>query len=49
MEDYQKNYYLLFNAITDALESLGKLDVPTAIHLLEDAQIKAEERIIKEP
>lgn len=48
MTDYQKNYYLLFNAITDALESLGKLDVPAAIHLLEEAQIKAEERILEE-
>lgn len=48
MTDYQKPYYLLFNAITDALEALGKLDVPAATHLLEEAQIKAEEHIIEE-
>ena len=30
MTDYQKLYHLLFNAITDALEALGRLDVPAA-------------------
>lgn len=49
MTDYQKPYYLLFNTITDALEALGRLEVPTATRLLEDAQIKAEEYIIGEP
>ena len=48
MTDYQKPYHLLFNAITDALEALGHLDVPTATRLLEEAQIKAEEVILEE-
>lgn len=46
MTDYKKLYHLLFNAITDALEALGRLDMPAATHLLEDAQIKAEEIVI---
>lgn len=49
MTDYQKLYHLLFNAITDALEALGRLDVPTATRLLEDAQIRAEDHILEEP
>ena len=48
MTDYQKPYYLLFNAVTDALEALGHLDIPAAVRLLEDAQIKAEDRVIEE-
>ncbi len=48
MTDYQKLYHLLFNAITDALEALGRLDVPAAVRLLENAQIKAEEIVIDE-
>ena len=48
MTDYKKLYHLLFNAITDALEALGRLDVPAATRLLEDAQITAEEIVISE-
>lgn len=48
MTDYQKLYHLLFNAITDALEALGHLDVPAATQLLEDAHIKAEEIVLEE-
>lgn len=48
MTDYEKPYHLLFNAITDALEALGHLDVPTANRLLEDAQIEAEKIILAE-
>ena len=48
MTDYQKPYHLLFNAITDALEALERLDVPAATRLLQDAQIKAEEVILEE-
>lgn len=48
MTDYKKLYHLLFNSITDALEALGHLDVPAAIRLLEDAQVKAEGRILEE-
>lgn len=47
MNDYKKLYHLLFNAITDALEALGTLDVPKANRLLEEAQIKVEELILE--
>ena len=46
MTDYQKLYHLLFNAITDALEAMGRLDIPMACRLLEDAQVEAEDRIL---
>ena len=46
MTDYQKLYHLLFNAITDALEALGHLDVPAATRLLEEAQTRAEDHIL---
>ena len=46
LTDYKKPYHLLFNSITDALEALGRLDVPTASRLLEEAQIKAEDMIL---
>ena len=46
MTDYKKPYHLLFNSITDALEALGHLDVPTASRLLEEAQIKVENMIL---
>ena len=49
MTDYQKLYHLLFNAITDALEALGHLDVPAATRLLVDAQTQAEDHILEEP
>ena len=42
MTDYKKLYHLLFNAITDGLEALGRGDMPAATRLLADAQIKAE-------
>ena len=45
MTDYQKPYYLLFNAITDALVALVRLDVPAATRLLLDAKIKGVENI----
>lgn len=48
MTDYKKLYHLLFNTITDALEALGRLDMPTAARLLEDVQVKAEEIVIDE-
>lgn len=48
MTDYKKLYHLLFNAITDSLEALGHLGLPTATRLLEEAQIKAEEIILSE-
>ncbi len=48
MTEYQKPYYLLFNSITDALEALGRLDIPAAVRVLEDAQIQAEEIILEQ-
>lgn len=48
MTDYKELYHLLFNAITDALEALGRLDVPAANRLLEDAQTQTEERLLEE-
>ena len=48
MTDYQKLYHLLFNAITVSLEALGHGDMPAAVQLLEEAQIKAEEIILSE-
>lgn len=47
MTDYEKLYHLLFNSITDALEALGHLDIPAAVRLLEEAQIKAEEIVLE--
>ena len=47
MPDYEGLYHLLFNAITDALEALGRLDVPAANRLLEDAQVRAEEIVLE--
>ena len=48
MTDYKELYHLLFNAITDALEALGRLDIPAAVRVLEDAQIQAEEIILEQ-
>jgi len=42
MTDYQKMYYLLFNAITDALR-LVEQGNPAAVALLRRAQNRAEE------
>ena len=49
MINYEELYHLLFNAITDALEALGRLDVPAATRLLEEAQTQAEDHILEEP
>ena len=49
MANYKESYFLLFNAITDALESLGRLDIPVATRLLEDAQAEAEDRFLEKP
>ena len=43
MEVYQKMYYLLFNAITDALEQLDAQNYGEAKETLISAQQKAEE------
>ena len=43
MEVYQKMYYLLFNAITDALEQMDAQNYGEAKETLISAQQKAEE------
>ena len=48
MTDYKAPYYLLFNAITDAVEVLGHLEVQAAVKLLEEAQLKAEELVLNQ-
>ena len=42
MEDYQKMYTTMFNAATDALNALDRLDIGRAKELLMQAQLKAE-------
>ena len=43
MEIYQKMYFLLFNAITDSIASIEKLDIGSAKEKLIQAQQDAEE------
>lgn len=43
MVDYQKHYTKLFNAITDALNALDRLNVGQAREILCKAQQEAEE------
>lgn len=43
MEPYREMYCKLFNAVTDALEQLMRLDSLAAINTLMDAQRAAEE------
>ena len=42
MPDYQKLYTLMFNAATDALELLEKLNIGAAKDRLQSAQLQAE-------
>ena len=46
MQNYQKLYALLFNAVTDALEEMEKLNFGRAKELLITAQQAAEEAYI---
>ena len=48
MQNYQKLYALLFNAVTDALEEMEKLNFGRAKVLLIAAQQAAEEAYIGE-
>lgn len=43
MPNYQKMYYELFHAITDALDALAQDDVGAATQRLKQAQCAAEE------
>ena len=42
MADYQKMYTTMFNAATDALNALDRLDIGRAKELLMQAQLRAE-------
>lgn len=44
MPDYQKLYALLFNAVTDALEDMERMDFGKARERLITAQQEAEEK-----
>lgn len=46
MQDYEKMYYLLFNAATDALEAMRQGFYDAARDMLTSAQQKAEEAYI---
>ena len=46
MQDYQKLYTLLFNACTDAVEAMERMDFGTAKACLISAQQQAEEQYI---
>ena len=40
---YQKMYFTLFNALTDALEEMGRQNFGRAAEILKEAQAQAEE------
>ena len=46
MPDYKKMYTTMFNAATDALNELDRLDIGRAKELLMQAQLKAEEEYL---
>lgn len=48
MPDYQKMYAVAFNAISDALEELDKLNIGTAKECLKEAQFHTEELYISQ-
>ena len=48
MPDYQKLYALLFNAVTDALDEMDRLNFGRAKELLMAAQQAAEEAYISD-
>ena len=41
--DYEKMYYLLFNAVTDSLRQMEAMNFGTAAEILKQAQIRCEE------
>ena len=47
MPNYEKLYHILFNAITDALDQIEKMNLQTAVKLLMDAQRETEEQYIE--
>lgn len=48
MNDYKLSYYMLFNAISDALEELENLNISRAREILVTAQQQAEEEFMKD-
>lgn len=48
MPNYQKMYVIAFNAISDALEELDKLNIGTAKRQLREAQFHTEELYISQ-
>lgn len=48
MPDYQKMYAVAFNAMSDALEELDKLNVGAAKKVLREAQNRTEELYISQ-
>ncbi len=48
MPEYEKMYYLLFNAISDAIWKLEQNDWEAAREILKNAQINSEEIYINE-
>lgn len=48
MHNYQKEYFILFNAITDALRQLEEQNLGAAKKLLMTAQQQAEEHFLSE-
>ena len=48
MPNYQKMYFRLFNAITDALKELSRMNVGAASDLLCKAQVETESMYMEE-
>ncbi len=46
MNEYKRPYYILFNAITDAIKEIEKFNNFEARLILQKAQLKAEEEYI---
>jgi hypothetical protein len=46
---YENLYYLLFNAITDAIEAERRLDFAGTLEILIEAQRRAETALMEQP
>ena len=47
MESYEKEYHIVFNAVTDALRAMEELNFGTAKVILQAAQQAAEEAYLQ--
>ena len=47
MESYEKEYHIVFNAVTDALRAMEELNFGTAKAILQTAQQDAEEAYLQ--